>query len=42
MWRIQQVVVSEEINNKIDDDVENEHEKRKKKNMEAEKIKEEL
>jgi hypothetical protein len=35
VWRIQQVVASEEINNKIEADLEKEREERKKKNMEA-------
>jgi hypothetical protein len=35
VWRIQQVVASEEINKKIDADLEKEREERKKKNMEA-------
>ena len=35
VWRIQQVVASEDINNKIEADLENEREERKKKNMEA-------
>jgi hypothetical protein len=34
-WRIQQVVASEEINKKIEADLEKEREERKKKNMEA-------
>ena len=35
VWRIQQVVASEEINKKIEEDLEKEREDRKKKNMEA-------
>ena len=35
VWRIQQVVASEEINKKIEADLENERDERKKKNMEA-------
>ena len=35
VWRIQQVVASEEINNKIEADLEKERDERKKKNMEA-------
>lgn len=34
-WRIQQILASEEINKKIDEDLEKEREERKKKNMEA-------
>ena len=35
VWRIQQVVASEEINKKIEADLEKEREERKKRNMEA-------
>ena len=35
VWRIQQIVASEEINKKIEADLEKEREERKKKNMEA-------
>lgn len=35
VWRIQQVIASEDANKKIDEDLEKEREERKKKNMEA-------
>ena len=35
VWRIQQVVASEEINKKIEEDLEKEREERKKKNIQS-------